>query len=270
MAWIKVETVDLFTDLRTALTELLRSLDPEEWVAPTVCGDWAVGDVAAHLLSVELSKVARGRDGAAPGGPPAGGSLADWLAEHNERWVVASREFLSPRLLADLLDVTGPWYEEWVASLDLELLGEPVSWAGRRAAPVWMDVAREYTERWVHQQHIREALDLPGMDDERYLGAVIATFVHALPVALSREPAPEGTAVGVHVDGGGGGDWHVIRWHSEWDLWPGSHAGAAAQVTTTAENAWRLFTRHPKAEPAVVTGDQVLGAALGDAVAIIA
>ncbi len=34
---------------RTSLAELLESLSPQEWEAPTQCGDWRVRDVAAHV-----------------------------------------------------------------------------------------------------------------------------------------------------------------------------------------------------------------------------
>ena len=36
-----------------------------------------------------------------------------------------------------------------------------VNWAGPEPAPIWLDPAREYTERWVHQQHIRDAVRNP-------------------------------------------------------------------------------------------------------------
>lgn len=34
---------------RASLADLLEGLGPEEWEAPTQCGDWRVRDVAAHL-----------------------------------------------------------------------------------------------------------------------------------------------------------------------------------------------------------------------------
>ncbi|WP_324784756.1 maleylpyruvate isomerase family mycothiol-dependent enzyme [Streptomyces sp. H51] len=34
---------------RAGLADLLEGLSPEEWEAPTLCGDWRVRDVAAHL-----------------------------------------------------------------------------------------------------------------------------------------------------------------------------------------------------------------------------
>src|SRR5438445_8929800 len=69
-------------------------------------------------------------------------------------------------------------------SLNLLALATPVSWAGPAPAPVWLDVAREYTERWHHQQHIRDAIGQPGQTDHRFLHPVLATFAYALPVAL--------------------------------------------------------------------------------------
>src|SRR6266852_4119801 len=74
----------------------------------------------------------------------------------NDDWVRAARR-LSPHVMRDLLAAAGPLLFAYFASLDLAATGGPVSWAGPAPAPVWLDVAREYTERWHHQQHIRDA-----------------------------------------------------------------------------------------------------------------
>ncbi|CAL9347750.1 hypothetical protein SUDANB108_00397 [Streptomyces sp. enrichment culture] len=44
---------------RSSLADLLESLSPEEWDAPTRCGDWRVRDVAAHLTIA--ARYSRGR-----------------------------------------------------------------------------------------------------------------------------------------------------------------------------------------------------------------
>jgi uncharacterized protein (TIGR03083 family) len=268
MAWLRVETVSLFPDVRRSLTDLLRELGPSEWAAPTVCGEWRVGDIAAHLLDVDLGKLSRARDGVALG-PPPGVPLAAWLADHSQAWISACRR-LSPAVLADLVEAAGQRFDDYLATLDLDALGESVSWASPRPAPVWMDVAREFSERWVHQQQIREAVGQPGLDDARLMAPVLGTFVHAVPVALAGVAAPEGWAVNLRVEGDGGSTWHAIRWHSEWDLWPGPHSQPVSEVRTTTDNAWRLFTNHPGAVAPQVTGDPLLGAALAQATAIIA
>jgi hypothetical protein len=60
------------------------------------------------------------------------------------------------------LGVAGRRFEEHLAPLDLDATGGPVEWAtGSDPAPVWLDVAREYMERYVHQQQIRDATGRP-------------------------------------------------------------------------------------------------------------
>jgi len=70
--------------------------------------------------------------------------------------LVAQR--ISPPLLTELIGVAGRRFDEHVMTLDLDAPGGPVSWAtGGQPAPAWLDVAREYLERYVHQQQIRAA-----------------------------------------------------------------------------------------------------------------
>ncbi len=52
---------------------------------------------------------------------------------------------------------TGEQTNAYFQRVDPFAMGGPVSWAGPEPAPVWLDVAREFTERWHHQQHIRAA-----------------------------------------------------------------------------------------------------------------
>jgi uncharacterized protein (TIGR03083 family) len=270
MAWLRVETAHLLPWIRRSLTELLRTLGPTQWGAPTVCGDWSVGDIAAHLLGIELGNVSIRRDGAHVQGPDpqAQEPPGRWLGEFNEQWVVAARR-LSPRVVADLLDLSGIWFEDNVSALRADNMGPPVTWARPAPAPVWMDIAREYTERWVHQQQIREVVGEEGLLEPVYVAPVIATFVHALPVALDDVDAPEGTVVGFEVEGDAGGTWHLVRKGDDWDLQQGAHREARTKVTTTADNAWRMFTRHPAARPPAALGDMRITDAISGAVAII-
>ena len=97
---------------------------------------------------------------AAPGPLPAE-SLPGFLHRVNQEFVDAAQRW-SPRLLIDLLGHLGPQLDEMWSSLDLGRTGEAVSWAAPgRQAPVWLDVAREYTEYWVHQQQVRDAVAVP-------------------------------------------------------------------------------------------------------------
>lgn len=45
--------LDMATDERAELTELLATLRPEQWETPSLCPGWRVRDVVAHMLSYE-------------------------------------------------------------------------------------------------------------------------------------------------------------------------------------------------------------------------
>lgn len=114
----------------------------------------------------------------------------------------------------------------------------------------------------------------PLLDEPRYLTPVLATFVHALPVAYQETAAPEGTVVALAITGPAGGDWVVRRAAGGWRLYAGAAEGASCRVALPAGVAWRLFTRGLAPEAgrarAIVTGDADLAAPLFAAVAIIA
>ena len=76
----------------------------------------------------------------------------------NARWVAVSRR-LSPRVLTDLLEVVGAQAAAFLAALPPhETAFWPVAWAGEARSENWMDVGRDYTEYWHHQQQIRDAV----------------------------------------------------------------------------------------------------------------
>jgi uncharacterized protein (TIGR03083 family) len=256
----------MFAPLHVQLVALLRQLSRPAWLSPTMCGNLTVKDVVSHLLGVELANVSARRDGARLA-PAAGQSLATWLDAYNAEWVSACRR-LSPRVLVDQLTAAAAAFHEYVQDLDIDRFGEAVSWAGPEPAPVWLDVAREYTERWVHQQQIREAVCRPHLDPTQ-LAAVLATFVHALPVALAPATAGDGATVTFTATGDGGGAWHLTRRSGVWRLGTGSLTEPTASVSTTADGAWRMFTRHPTAPMPIVAGEAALTTAVRAATAII-
>jgi len=80
-------------------------------------------------------------------------------------WTVKATARISPELLIDLLELTGEQFYDYMQTLDQMATGGVVSWAGPDPAPMWLDTAREYTERWIHQQQIRDAVNKPGLKD---------------------------------------------------------------------------------------------------------
>jgi hypothetical protein len=240
-----------------------------------VCPGWSVKDVALHLLGDDIGLLSRRRDGvtpaAAPREPGSFQELVALLDRHNQTWVEAARR-ISPRLLCELLAFTGEATWRYLASLDPLALEARVSWVRPDPVPNWLDVAREYTERWTQQQ-IRDAVGVPGLKEPGFMGPVLTTFAHALPRAFASAPAPVGTTVEVAVGGQGGGCWVLTRTPDGWHLAAGTAAEPVARAVLDAETAWRLWTKGigPAAAEAGVSisGDRALGRRVLDAVAII-
>ena len=275
-----IDVLDLLSGERAALLELLGGLSEEDWCAPTVCPGWSVKEIALHLLGDDVGRLSRGRDGFANpdfGGP--GLDLERWeglvaaIDRQNAAWVEGTRR-ISPRLLIELLGFTGDATEAYFRGLDLDAMGGPVDWAGPEAAPVWLDVAREYTERWVHQQHIRDAVGRPGLTERRWLAPVLDAFVRALPRTLRDTDAPVGARVGLVVRGEAGSAWLAERGEDGWRLGRPEGEVAVATVTLDQDLAWRLFTRGVAPSGALprveLAGDRALAARVLGTVSIIA
>lgn len=270
-----VQTAHLFPELLTALLDLLQPLSPKGWAAPVPRKSWTVRDVAIHLLGGDVGVLSRARDGFADASArgETRRELVAALAAHNDLWIDAGRR-MSPRLLCDLLRFTGNQATAYFQSLDPDAPGETVNWAGPGRAPNWLGVGREYTERWHHQQHIREALGRPGLDGPRYLKPALEIFVRALPQAFRTVDAADGTSVTVTIDGESGGRWTVVREGRTWTLCAEAAARPTAAVVIPEQAAWRLFTRWMPSEEgraaAQMSGDAALAAPVFDTTSVIA
>lgn len=238
----------LFPRERAALLDLLQSLSSEEWALPTACAGWSVRDLASHLLNGDLRYIAGHRDAyQSPSGPtvqpPYGRAEVTALVDRiNEAWVTGAY-FLSPRQLIDQLERSGIEYAETLAGLDMHAPGIPVDWVAPGPAPVWLDVAREYTERWIHQAQLRVATGRPPLDDRWALYPVFDTFLLALPNTLQGIPAPTGANVHLTVRGSAGCTWIARKTSDRWEF--GSDRGIEpfAALWIDQGDAWRLFTK---------------------------
>lgn len=233
----------LFPEIHRELIALLKSLSANDWQKPTVCSNWSVKDVALHLLGDEIGNLSRRRDGnVSEASIDNWNELVTFVNEWNKNWV-STANCISPRLLIDLLEFVGSQMSKYFQELDPFTLGEAVSWLGSEPAPVWLDLAREYTERWHHQQHIRDAVEKPGLKQPKYFSPVFESFIRALPRTYHEIIADENTSVTVTITGQSGGQWSILRKAMKWHLYSGAPTEPDAEVIIDQETAWRLFTR---------------------------
>ena len=239
-----IDVLPLFTQEEQALGDLLVAVPAEDWRRPTACPGWSVQDVVSHILDGKLRRLARDRDAVDTLQPGPGEPLGRFVDRINEEWVQVSRRLSFEIITTMLFDFLGQT-AEWWAMVDLDELGDPVSWAGPERAPAWLDAARDYTEAWVHHQQIREALGYPVLTFE--LGMTIAdTFMRALPYTLRDVDARVGRQIVYKVTGEGGGKWTAWREPDGWtiDRGAGPSRAPVASVTTDIDTFWRLVTRN--------------------------
>jgi mycothiol maleylpyruvate isomerase-like protein len=254
-------TADLFPGLSAELITLLRGLDAADWVRPTIAGSWRVRDVVAHLLDGDLRKLALCRDSHALAAGPIS-SFADIVTLINQLNAGGVRygERLSPRLMTDLLEVTGRWVSEYIAALAPHAEAcFAVAWADEERSENWMDTGREYTERWHHQMQIREAVGALDLFQRTWFFPILDFSVRAFRRAYKDVPGAPGTAVVFEVDGERDYVWSVIRDASAWRVMRGRASDAAASVRVDADTAWKLLYNAipPDAARArvIITGD---------------
>jgi uncharacterized protein (TIGR03083 family) len=267
--------IDLFPEILDALLDLLSGLSDDEWAAPTVCPGWSVKDLAGHLLGDDVGMLSRRRDSYRHGNAAfaSWNDLVTFINRQNAEWVETAGR-ISPRLLCDMLRLTGAQITTFFQSLDPYALGSPVDWVGPAPAPVWLDLAREYTERWHHQQQIRDAVGKPGLCEPRHLRPALDAFVRALPRTYRDIDAAEQTLVALTIAGAAGGTWFLLREHATWQLYLDIARAPDAQVTLDQDLAWRLFTKGIGEETArawaTITGDPHLAAPMLKTLSVIA
>ena len=267
---------DLFADERKALLDLFASLTDTEWAAPTVCTGWTVRDIGLHLLGddagiIKLSETKT--PSAVSGKQNTWEEKVNAVNEGNGRWVEAT-ERITKSLLIEFLKITGEVTLKYFQSRDLYALGRSVSWAGPEPAPVWLDIAREYTERWIHQQQIRDAINKPGLKDKKFMGPVITAFMRSFLRVIPKANVENGTIIKVNITGDAGLECFPVKENGMWKLYEQYEGKPASIVKLDQESSWRYLTKNIGRSDIVnkfeVEGNKELGLTLLDAVSIIA
>jgi uncharacterized protein (TIGR03083 family) len=268
-------TAHLFPDLEAKLIELLRGLSPEDWEEQTLAPKWKVKDVAAHLLDTQVRKLAAARHGYKPENSKklSSAKLATLINSLNAEGV---RQYgrLHPDELISRMEAASRESAEYHRALDpFGTAMFPVSWAGEEESTNWFDTAREFTERWHHQQQIRLAVDKPGIMTREFYFPVLDCFMRGLPYAYRSVAAHAGSLARFNISGECGGSWYLL-WDSEdWKLIAAPAGEIISETTIPQEIAWRIFTKGIAPEEArtqvQAMGDEAVGLHILNMISIV-
>jgi hypothetical protein len=163
---------------------------------------------------------------------------------------------VSPGVLVEWLEFTGKQYAKQLSLLDP--FGKAifsVGWAGEEESQNWFHIAREYTEKWHHQQQIREAVNQPGIMTHELYHPFLETFMRALPHTYRNTQAPNNTTIKVTITGEGGGDWQLVK-------------------KENGSIAWKLFSKSWRKKEAIdyitIEGNKELGEVAVDMISVMA
>ncbi|QEC67698.1 maleylpyruvate isomerase family protein [Panacibacter ginsenosidivorans] len=274
---VPIQTQHLFPVLDNKLMELLHSLTPEEWQAQTVAKLWKVKDVAAHLLDGNIRALSIQQEkyfGEIPPAITSYNDLVSWLNQLNADWVKAAKR-ISPSVMILLHEATGKQTCEYFASVDpFEKAIFAVSWAGEDESLNWMHIAREYTEKWLHQQQIRDAVNKQGIMTKELFYPFIDTFMYALPYTYKNVVAEEGTVIQVNINTEIGGIWYLIKDAAGWRLSKSVNHEIIAAITIDPDTAWKLFSKSLRAEDVMkniaIAGDEKLAVVTLEMISVMA
>jgi len=244
---VPIPTVHLIPELDQLLIKLLQSLGVEDWAKQTPSPAWNVKDVVAHLLDGNVRSLSSSRDDYRDSHSPDSNGLQDvvkYLNTINHDWVKAMKR-VSPAVLIALLEITNPSYSDHLKSLaPFEKAIFSVAWAGESESENWFHIAREYTEKWHHQQQIREAIGgASPLFEERFFKPYLDTSLRALPHYLQSANAEKGDTFSLFVTGPGGGEYHLIYEDGSWSFCENLPSYSVTKVHIDDQVIWRLFSR---------------------------
>lgn len=274
---VPIQTLHLFPVLNDLLIELLTSLEPPDWNKVTIAPLWTVKDIVAHLLDTNMRAIASANNysGKPPENIQSYSDLVAYLNELNAVWVKAM-DRVSPQQLIAMLESTSEPYFNYLASLDPFATAKyAVSWAGEEQSENWFHIAREYTEKWHHQQQIRDAVNKPGIMHRELFYPCMDTFMRGLPHTYRNTTASAGTLIEISISTEAGGSWYLERSTDSWAL-INDRAGKSpdAAIIIKPDTAWKLFTKGIKPEMAIevadIKGDEKLGKVMFNMLAVMA
>jgi hypothetical protein len=243
-----VDAIPLIQNVQKELIGLLRNLSQEEWYVESSSTLWNVKDIAAHLLDGDIRRLSLHRDNHKLQPPsqiePSYNSLVQYLNQLNNLWVDAAKRF-SPKLIISLTEILLPQVIGHFKNLDPDGIALfPVAWAGEETSSNRFDFAREYTEKWHHQQQIREATGRPLLIGRKWLHPLIETLIRGVPPMFNRETGLSvDETIGIRITGAFDDRWVLKRSGSKMKMYKSKDSSCDTEITMDDNTAWRLFTK---------------------------
>lgn len=273
-----IQTAHLFPILDKLLISFLENCLDSDWEKKTFAGKWRIKDVAAHLLDGNMRGLSMGRDYYF--GEPAPNiksyhDLVGFLNDLNADWVKAMRR-VSPNQLISLLKTTGEQYSVYLRTLKLdEDALFSVAWAGETQSQNWFHIAREYTEKWHHQQQIREALgEKDALFDPSLYLPYLETSIRVLPHHYQKLKGSPNEMIRIQIAEIPQAVWELHWFNDKWGLSQPTNKQASCQITIDKSIAWRIFSKGIDKQDAIaqseIKGRADLAQPLFDAVAVMA
>jgi hypothetical protein len=273
----QIDVIALMPELDKILFKLLDGLSVEDWEKPTIAPKWKVKDVAVHLLDGNLRTLSMLRDGyygETPEQITSHEDLVNFLNGLNADWVKATKR-LSPKVIIQLLKISGKEYCEFLATLNPDDKAEfSVAWAGENESKNWFHLAREYTEKWHHQQQIRLAVGKEKvLLEEKWYLPYLDTSVRALPHHYRNVEGKDKDLVKFTFCGQTEKSWYLY-YNNGWELFTSSNQEPKSEVKIRDDYAWKIFTKGMRREEAIsnseIIGDTKLGEKIFEMIAVMA
>lgn len=241
-----INLVDKLRELDIQLIELLQNIKSEDWGKQTVAKLWTVKDVAAHLLDGNIRVLSSLRDKHKGEKREINtyDELLNYLNGLNAEWVLAMKR-VSSKVLVELLKETGNHFYKYYASLNLNGKAEySVAWAGENKSKNWMHIAREYTEKFLHQQQIRDAVNMQGILTKEYFYPFLDVCMYALPYTLRNTSTETGNIIEMKITGESGGTWYAKFNGKSWERIDSEISiPPITTIEIDANSSWKLFSK---------------------------
>ena len=241
-----IDVLSVFPTLNKELILLLKNLKPSDWDKKTVCPEWTIRDIAIHLLDTNLRKLSIGRDGHCYLKNQQFSTYEEliiYINQLNAIYINAMRR-VSTNILVEMIEKYQNELLLYFDELDpFDMAIFPVRWAGKEHSENWFDIAREYTERWLHQQQIRFALNDQKLLSRKFYLPYLKTVIQALPYTYQKIKAPIGATVKVEIVGDAGSYWVIKREKKNWNFVDNDVDNPDALVYIDQQIAWLIFSK---------------------------